>query len=74
MLNDQLLRVPEVSQITSLSRVSIWRYEKQGKFPQRRKIGPNRVGWLESEVRSWMSTRPVVEGEFRCGREQNGNK
>lgn len=32
----------------------IARLEKAGQFPKRVQLGPNRVGWLESEIIAWM--------------------
>ena len=33
------------------------RLERAGKFPKRVQLGPNRVGWIESEVDEWMTAR-----------------
>jgi prophage regulatory protein len=33
------------------------RLERAGKFPKRVQLGPNRVGWVESEVLEWMTKR-----------------
>jgi len=38
------------------------RLEKAGKFPRRVKLGPNRVGWLEGDIRKWVAER-VAERE-----------
>ena len=38
---------------------TVWRWENSGNFPKRRQIGPNSVGWLESEVEDWIKTRPI---------------
>ncbi len=35
----------------------IRRLEKQGKFPKRVRLGPNRVGWVESEILQWLADR-----------------
>ena len=35
----------------------IYRKEKNGTFPKRVRIGPNRVGWVESEVAAWVQQR-----------------
>lgn len=32
----------------------ILRLEKEGRFPKRLQLGPNRVGWVEHEVDSWI--------------------
>lgn len=37
--------------------------EKKGQFPKRIRLGPNAVGWLESEVDAWLAERErVLEG------------
>jgi prophage regulatory protein len=54
----KLLSQQRVSDITGLSRVTIWRYERAGRFPKRLKLGPNRVGWRSDEVQAWIESRP----------------
>ena len=44
----------------------IARLEKAGKFPPRVRIGPNRVGWVESEVEEWIRQR--LESRDRSAR------
>ena len=44
----------------NLSRVTIWRLENEGKFPQRIRISTKRIGWLEDEVTKWIEKRPRV--------------
>lgn len=39
------------------SRVHIDRLQKAGKFPQKIKIGPNTVAYLESEILAWIEER-----------------
>jgi len=34
--------------------------ENEGKFPKRRQLGANSVGWIESEVQEWIAERPQV--------------
>ncbi|MBM4287114.1 MAG: AlpA family phage regulatory protein [Deltaproteobacteria bacterium] len=43
-------------------RTTIWRWEKAGLFPRRRKLSTRSVGWLLSEIQEWMATRPQVNG------------
>jgi prophage regulatory protein len=57
---DRFARVPEVERVTGLSRTTIWRLERQNEFPRRRRLSANAVGWLESEIRAWMSERRAV--------------
>ena len=55
---DKMLRLAEVMERTGLSRTTIWRYEREGSFPRRRKIGKTMVGWLASEIETWLNSRP----------------
>ena len=41
----------------------ILRLEKMGKFPQRVRIGENRVAWLLFEVERWIAERVAQRGE-----------
>jgi prophage regulatory protein len=50
---DRFIRKPETSQRTGLSPSTLWRLERAGKFPKRRKLSSNAVGHLESEVAEW---------------------
>ena len=53
----KILKETEVALMTNLSRVTIWRLENKGKFPQRIKISTKRVGWLENEVTKWIEKK-----------------
>jgi CP4-57 regulatory protein AlpA len=33
---------------------------KRGHFPPRRRVGPNRVAWVPSEVAAWIETCPCL--------------
>ena len=59
----KVLKAREVALMTNLSRVTIWRLENEGQFPQRIKISTKRVGWLEDEVTKWIEKRPRVVSE-----------
>jgi prophage regulatory protein len=60
----RLLRIQEVIRVTGLSRMTIYRYEKTGEFPKRRRIGKNSVRWLDQDIETWMTTRPVAIPEI----------
>jgi prophage regulatory protein len=51
------LRKNECERMTGLSRSTLWRLEREGSFPRRRKLSANAVGWLENEVRIWLQKR-----------------
>jgi prophage regulatory protein len=60
---DKVLKQPVVVERVGASPVTIWRWEKAGRFPKRRRLGPNSVGWLESEVEAWVSNLPLADDE-----------
>lgn len=43
-----------VTEFTGKTKQTIYRWEREGRFPKRIKIGPNSVAWLESDVRAWL--------------------
>lgn len=60
---DSFLRAKDVVRVTGLSRTTIWRLEKSGKFPRRKTLSVNAVGWRGSEVYAWVDQRNNVETE-----------
>ena len=53
-VHDRFIRDPECEEISGLSRTTRWRLERKGLFPKRRRISPNGVGWLLSEINEWV--------------------
>ncbi len=58
-MTQTVLRKPDIHRITGFSDVTIRDMEKKGLFPRRFKLNPQgkQVGWLETEVRSWLEAR-----------------
>jgi len=50
MQQDRIVRDPECKEITGLSRTSRWRLEREKRFPARRRVGKNAVGWSLIEL------------------------
>lgn len=40
---------------TGLGYTTIFKLERDGKFPARKQLSPGRVGWLRAEVDAWLS-------------------
>jgi prophage regulatory protein len=56
--HEAILRWRAVSMRTGLSRPTIWRMVKQGRFPKSIQItGGHAVGWAASEVQDWIQNR-----------------
>ena len=53
----RVLRAPEVVRRVGYSRMHLWRLERNGLFPKRVQLGPNAVGWLETEIDEWIKAR-----------------
>lgn len=52
-----ILRLPIVKARTGLSRSTIYLRAAEGTFPRPVSLGARAVGWLESEIESWLSSR-----------------
>ena len=64
---DRVLRQRGVLKLVGLSRVTVWRLERDNLFPRRRRIGRQAVGWVESEIKTWLATRPQGAQPAKCG-------
>ena len=53
----RLLSKRQLKEMVLYSPQHIARLEAAGKFPQRVRLGQNRVGWIESEVLDWLQKR-----------------
>jgi len=51
------MRLPEVLQVTGVSRSTIYRLMSNGKFPMQISLGANTVAWLESDLEVWLHER-----------------
>ena len=54
---ERILRAHEVQKIVGISRSTIWRMERKGQFPARLPLGTGSVGWLKSDIESWVNSR-----------------
>jgi prophage regulatory protein len=59
-VTEKFLSVRQVMEIVGASSTTLWRWQRDGKFPRRRTLGPSKVAWLESEVMEWIRTRPTA--------------
>lgn len=55
MTNDRIVRMPEVRRLTGLSTRTIQRKVNKGTFPPKRRLSAHCVGWLLSEVLTWIA-------------------
>jgi len=53
----RLLRLPEVKQMTGLSKSSIYLRIASGTFPKQILLGPRVVAWSEHAVKTWIQSQ-----------------
>jgi prophage regulatory protein len=53
-----ILNFNQVQKLVGYGRTSLWRMEREGRFPKRVKLGPNKVGWHEYEILEWIKNLP----------------
>ena len=59
----RIMRLNEVKAVTGLSKTTIYRFEKQGRFPSRVSLGERSVGWFEDDIEGFlMSLRQATDG------------
>ena len=56
-MGTSLLRLNAVKARTGLSRSSIYLFIANGAFPKQVSLGARAVGWVESEISSWIESR-----------------
>ena len=56
----QLVRLPQVKELTCLSKSSIYRLMDEGNFPKQVLLGARSVGWVKSQVEDWILSKVKV--------------
>ena len=58
----RVLRLPEVCRLVSLSRSTVLRLERTGRFPAKFNLSDHAIGWREAEVHAWIEARGAPAG------------
>ena len=53
----KFLRLPQVKELTCLSKSSIYRLIEEGDFPKQIPLGARSVAWVKSHVEDWCSQK-----------------
>ena len=56
----RILRLPEVSQVTGLSRSTIFRLVQAGSFPPSVKLTARTIGWHSTDIETWIAARAAT--------------
>lgn len=60
-IRDHFISLPKVQEVAGgKSRATIWRWVRAGLFPKPRRIGPNSIGWLASEINAWVEAHKTA--------------
>ena len=58
--NNEIIRPRDLPQVTGLSKTQIWRLSKAGQFVKKLKLSNGCVGFLRSDVESWLASRKTI--------------
>lgn len=56
----EVLRPREAARYVGMSRPTIDRWRKAGKFPKALQLGAQAIGWRRSDLDDWLDGRPSV--------------
>jgi prophage regulatory protein len=56
-MSNVILRLPVVKSRTGLARSTIYLRISQGIFPKQISLGGRAIGWVESEIETWLSNQ-----------------
>ena len=62
--NHVVLSARQTVEKAGFSVATLWRKISSAEFPKPIQLGPNRVGWIESEVDAWIDAR-IAERDQR---------
>ena len=63
VMKQKIIKLPEVVTNTKLSRPTIYRLIKEGKFPKQIKLSERSSGWIEQEVTDYINNCIQKRGE-----------
>ena len=64
---ERFLTIGQVTEMTGLSKGSVYDLMAKGMFPLPREVGDRRKRWLRSEVRAWMRSAPPATHLLKDG-------
>jgi prophage regulatory protein len=58
--NDSIVRPKNVKDVVGVSYTTVWRLERAGLFPKRKRLSAGAVGWLQSDLNAWLESRATA--------------
>jgi prophage regulatory protein len=53
----RIIRQDELAERLGVTRVTLWRWCRQGLLPKPLQLGPNTTGWTVQEIDAWIQAR-----------------
>ena len=53
----QIIKLPQVKELTTFSSATIYRLISKGEFPKQIKLAERSSGWLRNEIDSWLESK-----------------
>ena len=60
MPDKYVVRPNELCKMLSVSSSTLWRMEKEGRLPEKVKIGPRAVGWFNTDIDEWLEQNKMT--------------
>ena len=57
MEDKQIIKLPQVKELTTSSSATIYRLISKGEFPKQIKLAERSSGWLRNEIDSWLESK-----------------
>jgi prophage regulatory protein len=57
MEDKQIIKLPQVKELTTFSSATIYRLISKGEFPKQIKLAERSSGWLRNEIDSWLESK-----------------
>ena len=56
--SEKLLRIREVSEWLGVSKTTVYKWVKEGRFPEPVILADHASRWVEAEIVDWLASRP----------------
>ena len=56
----RIMRTPEVAETLGVSKPTLDRWRKSGRFPAPIRLGRRSIGWRSTDVEDWINSRPTA--------------
>ncbi|API87537.1 helix-turn-helix transcriptional regulator [Francisella uliginis] len=61
-MNNKILRLKQVVEMTGTSKTTIYRWINAGTFPKPINLSHVSVGWLEADINDWIQSKVEARG------------